>query len=216
MRNIREKVVTSDLFSVGGYFFTTPAEFLQHNAALRDKPSGWQRELYISDVIGSMILAGIPFRARRISDYQDWGTIHEWKKSLGSCGLFFVVLDGSVFERGSAYFKPTFVDVPPNAAFVAVLQERAAQGHTIIYLSVRPNDLRELTEAQMRETGVPPGMVTYDCPSAPWSLVTAPDPRLHFRTSTALELSPSDPNIKEKLQRLETRGRQTNRAEVKP
>lgn len=80
--NIREKVVISDLFNVGGYYFTDPVQFIAYYEKLAEHITAWQREIYISDVIGAMILDGIPFYARPITGYQDWGTIHEWKKAL--------------------------------------------------------------------------------------------------------------------------------------
>ena len=63
--NIREKVVISDLFNVGGYYFTTPAQFLEFYERLSRDKANWNREIYLSDVIGAMILEGIPFRARK-------------------------------------------------------------------------------------------------------------------------------------------------------
>ena len=58
--NIREKEVISDLFSVGGYFFTDPEQFLDIYDRLSLASAAWDRELYISDIVASMVLEGTP------------------------------------------------------------------------------------------------------------------------------------------------------------
>jgi GTP:adenosylcobinamide-phosphate guanylyltransferase len=197
--NIREKVVISDLFSVGGYSFLQPEQFLAYYRRLSQRTAEWQRELYISDIIGAMILDGIPFRARQITGYQDWGTITEWKRSLLSRSTVFALLDGFVFERGSEYFHPAFADVKPNAPAVEALKELIARGHSVIYLSIRPPASAATTEAQLAAVGLPAARVVYGCPISTWALLTAPHPTLPFQTSRAFELQPDDPNLLAKL-----------------
>ncbi len=58
---MREKVVISDLFNVGGYHFTSPSEFMRFYDALASKASG--SELYLSNVISAMLAEGVPFFA---------------------------------------------------------------------------------------------------------------------------------------------------------
>jgi dTDP-glucose pyrophosphorylase len=197
--NIREKVVISDQFSVGGYYFTDPAVFLDYYAKLSRNKAEWQRELYLSDVIGAMILDGIPFRARTIKGYQDWGTIHEWRRALLSRRVFFAQLDGFVFERGSEFFEPLFANVQPNPEAIASLAKLAEQGHTIVYLSIRPPGLAGLTIEQLAKHQLPQGQVVYGCPVSSWVLLTAPHPTLPFQTSHALELDASDGNLLSKI-----------------
>jgi dTDP-glucose pyrophosphorylase len=197
--NIREKVVVSDLFSVGGYFFTSPPAFRAHYERLMGNRAPWQGECYISDVIGSMILEGTPFKARRISRYQDWGTVQDWRRALLTRKTYFVLLDGFLFERGSHFFRPHFSEVRPQAESVAVVKGLLEQGHTVRYLSIRPRELATLTETQIREAGLPPAEVMYECPVSAWVLLTAPHQTLPFQTSRALELAPDDPHLEPKL-----------------
>jgi hypothetical protein len=197
--NIREKVVVSDLFSVGGYFFTSPKAFLTHYERLMGSRAPWQGECYISDVIGSMILEGTPFKARRIARYQDWGTVHDWRRALLTRKTYFVLLDGFLFERGSHFFRPGFSEVKPHAESVAALKSLLERGHTVTYLSIRPRELAELTERQIREAGLPPAQIMYECPVSAWVLLTAPHQTLPFQTSQALELVPEDPHLEPKI-----------------
>lgn len=197
--NIREKVVISDTFNVGGYFFTSPPQFLEYFDRLSANTAEWNREIYLSDVIGSMILDNIPFYSRMVKGYRDWGTIREWQRALLDRRAYFVSLDGFVFERGNRYFNPRFEDVQPNAGAVEAVRGLAAAGHHITYLSIRPSALAAITKQQIAAAGLPEAHVVYDCPVAKWTLVTAPHSTLPFRTSDALELAPADVNLSETI-----------------
>ena len=197
--NIREKQVVSDLFSVGGYWFTQPALFLEQFRRLEAHAAASGREIYISDVIAAMLLDGVPFRAREVTGYEDWGTIHEWRLRLGRQRAYIAMLDGFVFERGSAYFAPRFEDAKPNPVAVEALKELKARGHSVMYLSLRPETLRALTEAQIDAAGVPRGAVLYGCPLGAVTLISAPHATLPLRSVTAVEVSPEDPSILERL-----------------
>lgn len=201
--NMREKEVISDLFSVGGYHFPSSEDYLKYYDRLSTDASDWDRELYLSDVIGSMILDGLPFEARKVRGYEDWGTVHEWRRALLTKRALLVALDGFLFERGSNHFRPTFAEIHPNPGPVEALRKAVDQGHEVVYLSIRHSDLAALTENQLRDSGLPTGPVVYDCPATRWRLLTAPHPSLPFLTGDALELSPDDPNVDEKLIGLE-------------
>jgi hypothetical protein len=190
VQNIKEKEVISDLFNVGGYFFSHPEIYLEYYKRLAGHRTAWQAECYISDVIGAMLLDGLPFKTRGVSGYQDWGTVSDWRRKLLQQKTFFVSLDGFVFTRGSLYFKPHFGDVRPNEPAVLALREAAKRGEKIIYLSIRPKVLDTLTKKQLAASGLPEGQVVYDCPLSVWGMVTAPHSTLPFQTSFAKELDP--------------------------
>jgi hypothetical protein len=196
--NIREKVVISDLFNVGGYYFTSPERFLEFYRRLSGD-ANWNREIYLSDVIGAMILEGIPFHARRTTEYQDWGTVREWRRALLSQKAFFVSLDGFLFERGSQFFLPRFEDVKPNPNAVEAIRAIAAEGHRVIYLSIRPQTCERLTQSQIEAAGLPPGPVLWNCPIAKWVMITSPHPTLPLLTSQAIEIQPSESNLLEAI-----------------
>jgi hypothetical protein len=200
--NIKEKTVISDLFSVGGYYFCDPAQFMEFYYKLSDKKQEWDREIYISDVIGAMILGGIPFRIKRVSEYQDWGTVHEWRNALMSRKTYFVFLDGFVFQRGSMYFHPTFKDVQVIPEVVEVLKKIADNGHRIIYLSIRPQILATITKEQIIDAGLPIGQIVFDVPFGQSIFVTSPDPCMPFQVGKALELEPRDIHLEEKLRAI--------------
>ncbi len=199
INNIREKSVISDTFSVGGYFFRSAQVFLDAYAALRNQPESPKREIYVSDIIGHLLVRGVSFYAEKVNHYHDWGTIHEWRKFLHDNAAVFVALDGFVFERGYRYFEPKFENVKPHAGVLQALIKLAADGNSIVYLSVRDAAESEITHRQIREAGLPEGTIVFGCPSARWKFLTAPHPVLPFATFAALELSPDDPEICEKI-----------------
>jgi len=197
--NIREKAVISDLFSVGGYGFAEAGQFREYYDRLSVDATEWNRELYISDIIGAMTLDGVPFRAHRVEEYSDWGTIHEWRRALLAKRTFFVSLDGFVFERGSEYFQPRFDSVKPLEGGVAATRYLARRGHNIVYLSIRAASLSDMTVAQISAADLPSGPVIYNCPIGNWTLVTAPHDTLPISTSNAVEVEPASPNVVGKL-----------------
>jgi NDP-sugar pyrophosphorylase family protein len=197
--NFREKRVISDLFSVGGYFFRQPDEFIAAYEELSGGAQITKSELYLSEVIAFMILHGQVFKSRRVGQYQDWGTIHEWKQKLERRRVFLISVDGFLFERGSRFFSPAFADVKPNPLAIETVVKMAEQQHMIIYLSVRTDDMEDLTRAQIRSQGLPDGKIIFGCGIAQWALLTSAHASLPFATSQAAEIDPNDPNIMEKL-----------------
>ena len=69
--NIVEKKVISDYFCCGAYEFKSTYEFIKYSK----KCLKISRDVYISDVIYSMILDNHYFSFLESSDYIDWGTL---------------------------------------------------------------------------------------------------------------------------------------------
>ena len=200
--NIREKHVISDLFSVGGYFFRSPTEFLDAFKELSTGSLIKETELYISEIIGYMILNGSSFQAKRAHNYRDWGTVHEWRHELEKRRVFLVSVDGFLFERGSPHFAPRFADVRPNFNAIEATLKMAELQQTIIYLSIRPPELEAMTREQLRAHGLPEGQIIFGCGVGQWAMVTSGHPTLPFTSSRAFELDPGDVSIIDKLDLL--------------
>jgi hypothetical protein len=197
--NFREKQVISDLFSVGGYYFSSPKDFLAAYHELSSEPRLSAGELYLSEIIAYMAMNGTIFKIQRINQYQDWGTVTEWRDHLQGQRTFFVSVDGFLLEQGSPYFKPGFDEVKPHLPAVEAVQKLAQEGQKIFYLSIRPQALEELTRRQLNALGLPERPIIFECERAQWTLLTAPHPSQPFRTSHAIEIAPEDPNLAEKL-----------------
>jgi hypothetical protein len=72
--NIRENVVISNLFSVGGYYFPDAKQFVDCYERMTKHLPSWQHKIFISDVIGFMILNDIEFSIEMVKKYKDYGT----------------------------------------------------------------------------------------------------------------------------------------------
>ncbi len=200
--NIREKEVISDQFSVGGYYFVDPTQFLEHLERLLVSEKPWTREIYTSDVISAMILdSDIPFTARPVTGLEDWGTLDDWRRSQLRRQTYFVLLDGFLFERGSQYFRPRFDDVRPIQEAVTAVNDLSRRGHSIVYLSIRPASDAALTEAQIAKAELPKASVLYNCPISSWRLVTSPQFRDFAGGASAVEVEPSDTDIPHQVAR---------------
>ncbi len=197
--NIREKEVISDTFNVGGYYFTSSQHFLEYYDRLSNARQKWEDELYLSDIIGSMILDGIPFKKKMVSEYQDWGTIHEWRQALLARKAYFVSLDGFLFERGSEHFAPHFNDTQPHQDAVDCVKSLAQQNHTIIYVTIRSRNFEATTRQQLKNVELPEGQIVWDCPIAQWVTITSPHATLPFQSGKALEVAPDAINLLEKI-----------------
>jgi hypothetical protein len=197
--NIREKVVISDTFSVGGYYFADADNFLSYYHRLSEQSTHWEKELYPSDIISAMILDGQSFKGRAVSHYQDWGTIQDWTRILLHSKAYFVQLDGFLFERGSEHFEPRFEKTHPYPAAVELIKQLLQQGHSVQFLSIRPDKFADLTRKQLAAIQLDAIPVTYNCPVSRWEMVTAPYHGIPFRTSEAYELDPQNNCLLDKL-----------------
>jgi len=188
--NIREKRVISDTFNVGGYYFTNSAEFLSNYRMLESR--NHSKNIYISDVIGYMILNKKIFYTEKIDNYYDWGTVFEWKKFLKRNRTIFVNVDGFIFEHGSEYFKPDYADVKANKNVVNTLLSLSNSGNKLIYLSNRKFKYYDLTFKQISYLGLPESQIIMDCPTSPWMMLGAPHPIFPISSLTALEIKPEN------------------------
>lgn len=196
---IREKRVISDLFSVGGYYFCDPRQFNNAFEILSKSPEYEASEIYVSEVISYLLLNGENFMIKKCENYQDWGTVHEWKKKLESRKQFFVSVDGFLFERCSLYFSPSFNEVKPHKSAIKAVCDLANAGHQVIYLSTRPQELKEQTLSMLGSAGLPVGQLIMGCDLAQWKMVTSPHPTIPYTTSEAREVMPDDFDIYNKL-----------------
>jgi hypothetical protein len=155
------------------------------------------REIYVSDVIGAMLADDIVFRVRRTAGYQDWGTAGEWRRALEARKTYFLMVDGFLFERGNRFFAPRFQDVKPHAKAVEATRSLAAAGHTIVYLSIRPESLHALTHDQLQAAGLPGGTVVWNCPTSKWVLLTSPYWALPLASGQWIETEPDDAHLPE-------------------
>lgn len=159
--NIVEKKIVSSTFSVGGYGFEEAEEFCRHFEKLGYLDS----EVYMSNVIFEMLLAGHKFVGVRTTKYEDWGTLEEWNRYKQTFKTLFVDLDGVLLENTSIYTAPFIGTGRGLFANIKLLKSLYATGRTrIIITTARPSSERRLTEYELREHGIPFDVLLMDLP----------------------------------------------------
>lgn len=149
--NIVEKHVVSDTFCVGGYGFSDFDLFRKHFTKIA---ANSESEIYISDLIFSMMQEGERFEESQVSEYVDWGTLREYRHFCRQRMTIFCDLDGVLFENGSK-FAPNGWDYRPitkNLDHLRLLCERDVI-HLVITTS-RPHEERDNIEKNLKELGV--------------------------------------------------------------
>src|SRR3989344_400201 len=156
--NIEEKKVISNTFSVGGYYFLSPAEFIEAYETLAKMRL--DKEIYVSMVISHMMFKmGKKFKTKQASEYVDLGTIKEWVMYKEKFKTYFIDIDGVVVKNSAEYFKPYWGTTQGISENVAVIKELYARGNQIILTTTRKESYRKITEKQLKKVGVPYNML---------------------------------------------------------
>lgn len=146
-----EKKVVSNEIVIGGYSFNCAKSLVDaYNQLSMLNP----KSLFLSDAINYLIYHGDEFVTLQATDYEDWGTIHEWKEYCSRFKNIFVDIDGVVFENGSKAMKPIWGDQEPIRKNVEALLKAQKSGYVkLIFATARPESYRGVTERQLLELG---------------------------------------------------------------
>jgi len=159
--NIVEKKIVSSTFSVGGYGFEEAQEFCKYFGVLQNLNA----EVYMSNVIFEMLLAGHRFTGVPVTKYEDWGTLEEWNRYKQTFKTLFVDLDGVLLENTSVYTTPFIGTGKPLHSNIKLLQTLYSAGRTkIVITTARPSTHRSVTEQELREYKIPYDVLLMDLP----------------------------------------------------
>lgn len=132
-------------FLAGAYSFGEVDRFQKHS----DKCST------MAGVVESMMRHDrIVFYDRPVADYEDWGTLEDWRAACATYKTLFVDIDGVLVHSS---FPPRWSDstaIAENVAALVALQERGRV--QIVFTTARPEAVRTQTEAQLRSLGLHP------------------------------------------------------------
>lgn len=150
LTNIVEKKVISSEFCVGGYSFEDSAQFVSQFGMLENNSS-----LYVSHLIFAMMLRGIQFKKRLVSDYVDWGTLDEWNKYRNQFVTLFIDIDGVLVKNSGEYFEPRWGTTPALEENVRVINKLYDAGKaTVILTTCRKYEYEDATKEQLTKCGV--------------------------------------------------------------
>ena len=165
--SIVEKTVVSNRICLGVYAFSDASQFQQSYEEL--KQLNLEGELYLSQVISFMIdKRKEVFYSIEAADFQDWGTLKEWRNVQCRMATYFCDIDGVLFynrgKYGSANWDNCSEPLIDNIATVIELQKNGAQ---IIMTTSRPEVYRESLLKQLESFGIRPYAIIMGLNHAP-------------------------------------------------
>jgi hypothetical protein len=146
--NIIEKNIVSEYFCVGGYQFSSAREFIVKFEQLQSNSN----EIYISEIIGSMINSGEIFIKSLVSDYIDVGTIDEFN-DYNNKPTYFSDIDGVICKVQSRYDINPFETYEPIQKNIDVLLQKLKTGCQIIFTTARDPKFEKQTKNMLTEMG---------------------------------------------------------------
>jgi len=128
--DIVEKRITSENICIGVYAFESRRKFEQAYYALFK--NGKKGELYLSHVISYLIGTGKSvYSYVEAKDYEDWGTMEDWKLTQQRHSTYFIDVDGILLKNQGKYGKKNWSNHLPiieeNIATVQKLSQKGAQ-----------------------------------------------------------------------------------------
>ncbi len=151
VENIIEKEIISTTFCCGGYGFENAEDF----CGSFEKMVQLEPDLYISDIIYDMILAGKIFKGSATTRYSDWGTAKTFNKYKDTYKVLFCDIDGIVVNNASNHLAPYIGESKPLEKNIARLKELDKKYNlTIIFTTSRPESYRNITENELARLGL--------------------------------------------------------------
>jgi hypothetical protein len=133
--NIVEKKVISDYFCCGAYEFKSSMEFINYaKSCLKIS-----KNVYISDVIYSMILDNHSFSYTEANNYIDWGTLREFKNFKNSFYTIFCDFDGCLVKNSSKFEKKPWQLIPIKSNLQCIHNLQRITKIELIITTSRPN-----------------------------------------------------------------------------
>jgi choline kinase len=151
VQSIVEKQIVSDLFSAGGYQFKDAQVFAVTAARLLNSAS---HEIYLSNVIDSMIADGELFETLPACKFVDVGTAADWISFNRQHPVLFCDIDGVLITNQSHYGANKFgTPVTVLDSNVSFLLEQQANGAQFIFTTSRQSSYDAKTNQLLTELG---------------------------------------------------------------
>jgi hypothetical protein len=133
--NIIEKKVISNLFCCGAYEFKSSKEFVKYAKYCLQL----SKNVYISDVIYSMILDHHSFFYTEAFDYIDWGTLREFRNYKKKFFTIFCDFDGCLIKNSSKFSKKPWEIKPIKENINCLKNLQKKLNIELIITTSRPN-----------------------------------------------------------------------------
>ncbi|AEF86512.1 conserved hypothetical protein [Treponema primitia ZAS-2] len=142
--DIIEKKIKSQFICIGIYCFSDVDIFIRAYNKIK-KNNENNREIYLSHVISYIIgLNEANFKFIEAQDYEDWGTLDDWKIVQQKYKTYFIDLDGVLLKnRGKYGLKNWSNSMDPLIENISIVKDLYSKGAQIIITTSREEIYRE-------------------------------------------------------------------------
>lgn len=200
LENFVEKRIVSSLFSVGVAKFSDASGFLLGAKTL----VGSSTEIYVSDVVRSMMQQGVTFAGIKTEGYEDWGTLERWQALVRSYATLFIDIDGVLVENAGRVSSgrdwSSFVPLEENLSALLALQSSGRI--RVIFTTSRSEEFRSQLEHNLVDRGFRTPEIIMSLPHAPRIVVNDFSPTNPFPSASAVSVERNTRNVRAYLGRL--------------
>ena len=187
--DIIEKKITSQYICIGVYGFENAELFIETYKKLKEQKSV-TKEIYISHIVSYLIgTKKCVFKYVEAKQYEDWGTLADWRIIQKSHALYFVNLDGVLIQNRSKYgsenWGDKFICIDEN---MRCLQKLSSEGAQIVITSTRDESYRKAILDLMSEKGIVVHQLILECYYSPQIIINDFSPSNHYPSCQAINI----------------------------
>lgn len=153
--DIIEKRIKSQFICLGVYCFSDAAAFVRTYNIINEN-NEHNREIYISHVVSYLIGIGeYAFRYIEAEDFEDWGTLDDWKFVQQKNKTYFIDLDGVLLSNRGKYGSKNWNNsIEPLMENINIVKRLYVNGAQIIITTSREEIYRERIVHFFQEQGI--------------------------------------------------------------
>lgn len=199
LKHIEEKNVISNTICIGVYTFASTEIFCNAYNEIMSARGEDARELYISHLISHLLEKGVNFNCIMAREYEDWGTISEWRAMQARFRSYYVDVDGVLIKNCGKYGRTNWYNNKEILAEnFAVLRDLQSKGAQIIITTSRTEECRPALEHILHEQGIRPHAIIMGINHAARVMVNDFAPTNPYPSAIAVTF-PRNGNLKEYL-----------------
>lgn len=165
--DIIEKKISSENICLGVYGFSDPEKFVTaYNALSKQNQKG---EIYLSHIIFYLIATNKSiYKYIEADDFEDWGTLQDWKNTQITHSTYFVDIDGVLLENRGKYGKENWsnslLPIDENIEFIKELYNKGAK---LVLTTSRSQKYLSGFKKFLKEQGVEIHAIVAECNHSP-------------------------------------------------
>jgi hypothetical protein len=142
--DIIEKKIKSQYICIGVYCFTDAAIFIHAYNSMINQSNENNYEIYISHIVSYLIgLNECTFKYIEAEDYEDWGTLDDWKIVQKKHKTYFIDLDGVLLNNRGKYGSKNWSNsLEPLTENMNAIKQLYNEGAQIIITTSREEKYR--------------------------------------------------------------------------